>query len=231
MIRRLRGWRILAAAPFLLLTACSSPLSSAAPQSTHSTPAATAPISLVLTAIAPATPTPAPSAASDQMVFASTTGMSSTTSIYLMNADGSGLAQLTQAKAHDMRPVWSPDRHEIAFVSDRSGTNQIYLMYPDGTKVQQLTSESAGASMPTWSPDGKQIAFVAGSGSGAHLATITVDGGKPSQLDVPLQDMASPSWSPDGSNLTISARDAATGDNRDIFVFELKSPQTASTAC
>ena len=41
--------------------------------------------------------------------------------IYVMNADGTGLVNLTNNPADDEGPVWSPDGSEILFESTRDG--------------------------------------------------------------------------------------------------------------
>ena len=41
--------------------------------------------------------------------------------VYSMNADGSGVKQLTTSPALDALPAWSPDGSELVFESDRGG--------------------------------------------------------------------------------------------------------------
>ena len=76
-----------------------------------------------------------------------------------MNADGSGVARLTDSEATDADPAWSPDGRRIAFASDRDGGSNIYVMNADGSGVARLTDSSAGDYGPAWSPDGRRIAF------------------------------------------------------------------------
>jgi TolB protein len=51
--------------------------------------------------------------------------------IYVMNADGSGLRNLTREWGLDGLPVWSPDGQKIAFPSKRDGNGEIYLYIKD----------------------------------------------------------------------------------------------------
>jgi len=76
--------------------------------------------------------------------------------IYVMNADGTNLQQITQnpygAFAGDFAPAWSPDGEFIAFArrdntSGVTGTN-IYIMRPDGTELTCITRE--GGKEPDW---------------------------------------------------------------------------------
>ena len=45
-----------------------------------------------------------------------------------MNADGSGLRNLTRDPASDSTFAWSPDGRKIAFMSKRDGTWGLHLM-------------------------------------------------------------------------------------------------------
>ena len=61
--------------------------------------------------------------------------------IYVMDADGTGVVQLTENDSDDRDPVWSPDGSRIALASDRDNdveSDDIYVMNADGTGVIQL---------------------------------------------------------------------------------------------
>ena len=61
--------------------------------------------------------------------------------IYMMNPDGTEQTNLTNYRADDISPVWSPTGEHILFISDREqkawGTWDLYLMDPDGSNVQR----------------------------------------------------------------------------------------------
>jgi Tol biopolymer transport system component len=85
--------------------------------------------------------------------------------LYIVNADGSGLRQLTpwSLNAGD-NPDWSPDGKLILFrtvsISNRHHGN-LHTIRPDGTGLRRLTSYPAPKTVlsPTFSPDGRWIAF------------------------------------------------------------------------
>lgn len=60
--------------------------------------------------------------------------------IFIANADGSSVVQLTSSSAADYDPFWLPNGDEIAFVSDRDGTPQIFKVDVSTKAVTQLTS-------------------------------------------------------------------------------------------
>lgn len=85
--------------------------------------------------------------------------------IYLMNADGSNIRELTPPVLEAWVPDWSPDGTKIAF-STRSSyppntvTQQIWVINRDGTGLRQLTFPGASHDVfPSWSPQGNAIAF------------------------------------------------------------------------
>jgi Tol biopolymer transport system component len=85
---------------------------------------------------------------------------SSSSDIYVMNADGSGIRKLTHSKRYNAEPAWSPDGRKIAFRSTRNGNRDIYVMNADGSGKRNLTRNPAKDVRPSWSPDGRRIAFI-----------------------------------------------------------------------
>ena len=77
--------------------------------------------------------------------------------LFIINADGTNLQQLTHNNFLDNTPSWSPDGRQIAFSSGRSGVWEVYVIELATRAVRQLTDDLS--STPSWSPDGRQIVF------------------------------------------------------------------------
>ncbi len=70
--------------------------------------------------------------------------------IFVIDADGSGLTQLTKGPARNIAPDWSPDGSRIVFMSWRDNNAEIYVMNADGTSQKRLTNHRADDSFPAW---------------------------------------------------------------------------------
>jgi TolB protein len=73
-----------------------------------------------------------------QILFESNLDGEETLDLYVMQADGGGLALLREDA---QSPVWSPDGTQILFISAVDGDLELYVMNPDGTEVRQLTHD------------------------------------------------------------------------------------------
>ncbi len=83
--------------------------------------------------------------------------------IWKINADGSGLMQMTSGVDGENTPRWSPDGKTIAFITKR-GTEpeavaQIYVISTAGGEARPLTTHATAVSNIEWSPDGGTIYF------------------------------------------------------------------------
>ena len=96
--------------------------------------------------------------------------------------------QLTEIRGNNLSPRWSPDGHEIAFVSNR-GDHSFIAVYDFGRdSVRYLAPSVDRDLMPRWSPDGKQIAFVRRPGIEQKLPVIPV---RPQPWAIWIADAAS----------------------------------------
>lgn len=115
-------------------------------------------------------------------------------SLFVVNADGTGLRQVTNDITVD-DPEWSPDGTKFAF-SD--GGRDIYVMNVDGSGRRNLTAnEVSNAGDPSWSPDGSRIAYAVLNA----VRVVSAAGGATSQLVGGLREVWEVSWSPDGNQI------------------------------
>lgn len=81
------------------------------------------------------------------------------TNLWLVDADGERVRELTHGDWQDGAPRFSPDGGRIAFISDRDGSRQIHVLWLDTREVAQLTHLDREPQDLAWSPDGKRLAF------------------------------------------------------------------------
>jgi len=197
-----------------------TPTSTATPTSAR-TPAPTS------TAVPTSTPAPSPApipslSASGGGVIAFASREGSEPQVYVMNADGSGRAQVTGGTKGGYEPGWSPDGTKIVF--QYSGL-QVADLATGGIVRLPLTGKSKDLPneylvKPAWSPDGRWIAFINESGTRGDIYLVRPDGTDMRRL-TDTDDVSRDGdlvWSPDGKQLAYSAY--RTG-NIEIYVLDV----------
>lgn len=163
-----------------------------------------------------------------KLVFVSSRSGTRRREIWVVNADGTGLVQLTTnvqlgsdssgpIYSGDFNPSWSPDGSSIAFASDRNGLSnaEIYVMNVDGTNQTRLTNITTYDRSPTWSPDSQRIGFESGFGNGINI--MNRDG---SNIVNATRDGFNATWSPDGEKFAFNRYDSSTGEFQ-IFIMNV----------
>jgi Tol biopolymer transport system component len=118
--------------------------------------------------------------------------------IYTMNADGTGLVNLSNTPAPESYPSWSPDSSKIAFmkiVEDQNPT-ELFAMDANGTNLVRLTENTSTDYGPKWSPSGTKITFGRDVGGQMEVFIMNADGSKQANItNNPAHDYF-PDWQP-----------------------------------
>lgn len=83
--------------------------------------------------------------------------------IFVMDADGKNVVQVTKNGAANFAPYMHPDNQRLLFVSnmnDPKGRDfDIYLVRVDGTGLERVTTNPTFDGFPMWTHDGKKLVF------------------------------------------------------------------------
>ena len=142
--------------------------------------------------------------------------------IFVMNANGSGLRQVTKNKLDDGSPAWSPNGDRLVFhrfLGAGAGAD-LFTVRVNGRGERNLTrSPRIVDSYPVWSPDGREIVFMRDdSGRENDIATIRPDGSNLRALTATDTDEEGPDWSPDGKGIVFQWNGAPPGEDYDVYV-------------
>lgn len=144
--------------------------------------------------------------------------------VYVIDADGTGLVQVTNDPAAEFDPTWSPDGTHIAYrhqVTDDRSTD-IYVIEVDGTGARNLSGDDGAPDWgPAWSPDGAWVAWNTSDGAefGFDLGLVHPDGTGRTVVK-PGVFVEYPAWSPDGGRIAFMSQVAEEGSQYDIFVMD-----------
>ena len=134
--------------------------------------------------------------------------------IYVMNADGTNVQQLTREPKDDRYPAWSPDGTKIAFRGyPLAGGAAIFWMQPNGS-TPTAVKNTGGGDQPTWSPDSTRIAY-----SGTYTAPDPATGLPTTVIDpstgLPTHAIFVQPWNPDPSIPPAQVTQSQVTDSQD----------------
>lgn len=146
-----------------------------------------------------------------KILFASNLGGDS--EIFVVNADGSNLVQLTNNTIEDDQPRFSPDGSKIVFASNRdapaeglpNGKWEIYEMNADGTAARRLTNDAAIAQRPTYFKNGAKILFDSDRLGARDIYVMNADGSGITRLTNNPWDSYFPVPSPDETHIMFTS--------------------------
>ena len=158
-------------------------------------------------------------------------GQKDVVQIYLMNADGTGLTQLTRGPGEQANPGWSPNASSLAIRADwgKRALGGIWIIPasdPDGvtrTEARRLTTIPPGAdfdSEPQFSPDGSAVAFSRFKDfTKSAIFRIGTDGQGVERLTPWRLNASDPDWSPNGHKISFDSGDSGQpGSKGNIYV-------------
>jgi TolB protein len=143
--------------------------------------------------------------------------------VYVANADGSGLRQLTHTREDESSPCWSPDGQWICYAGKQGVARGLYKVSVAGGEPQHIiTSGVASPSEPDWSPDGKWIVFTAQMG-GFEICVVPATGGEVTVLT----SGEDPSWAPNSRTVVFARR---SGGSRRLSLLDVPTKQVKDAA-
>jgi tetratricopeptide (TPR) repeat protein len=103
--------------------------------------------------------------------------------------------QLTFLTAVTYDPVWAPDGHRIAFVSQDHGSDDVWVMNPDGTNLWDYTDNTwEWDKHPSWSPDSSKIVFWSNREGTKQIFVIDENGRNLKKISLTTWDEYDPLW-------------------------------------
>ncbi|MFA5043122.1 MAG: DPP IV N-terminal domain-containing protein [Kiritimatiellia bacterium] len=131
--------------------------------------------------------------------------------VYLCDADGQNLRQLTHDNTISMAPKWAPDGGRFVYTSFRSRFPDVYLVNLATGNRNCIANYPGLNSSAAFSPDGGEVALILSKDGNPDLYIKDLDGGALTRLTSTRRAAeASPSWSPDGRQIVFVSDSSGT---------------------
>lgn len=122
--------------------------------------------------------------------------------LYLCDADGGGLIQLTQDRSISLAPRWSPDGETIAYTSYLGGFPDVYTIHVPSGKRSRVAGFPGLNTGGAFSPNGREMALILSKDGNPELYIMDLRTRQLTRIThTPRAAEASPAWSPDGRQI------------------------------
>lgn len=159
-----------------------------------------------------------------------TTTVTGNLELFSMTWDGQDKQQLTSTNTRNLRPQWSPNGEQIAFMLEQEYLTTRYDIFTLDLKtgvLRNLTQTPNSESNPRWSPDGKNVSFINDNARRDQIVTLPYG----TFLMQTAPNRYHLAWSPDGTqiayidqtdNVTVYIQDVAPQSIPAAFAIDLR---------
>ena len=157
--------------------------------------------------------------AASRIVFLNRRG-SNNGDVYVCDADGGGMYQVTHDSAGVIGPQWGVNRNDLIYTSLKPGYPMLMRQTIGGSRkiLANFKGLNTGGA---FSPEGRRIALILSYQGNAELYVLDLGTGKVARMTkTPQGAESSPSWSPDGRSIAYVSDTAKTPQ---IYVVDVET--------
>ena len=139
--------------------------------------------------------------------------------VYVANADGTGMTNLTAGYGAEWSWAWSPDGSRIAFVSHDDGVQKLYVRTVGGAEPLAVAEGIERDEGWAWSPNSIQIAYVSLKDGDTDIYLADVAAGTSRNVSNDALGSSRPRWSPTGTHVAYDVQwEDSNGRHADVYI-------------
>ena len=137
-----------------------------------------------------------------RIAYVATSGpaRSQTYQLIVSDADGFNPRTIVSSSKPVMSPSWSPDGHQLAYVSYETNRPMIYVQDLSSGGKRAVSDPNKSSISPSWSPDGRSLAFSVADHGNYNVYVMDANGGGARQITNTRGINVEPQWA---SNSTL----------------------------